>query len=259
MCFDEKKKKVENGCPLNPHTDLCRHKYSSKFSRSRKKIGLLLNSEERLKRLSFLEATRIYLNKVKYLHIRMDIIKPMFKTKYIYQYLVLFFLLDCCKYYLLFFRSFNLVINLTWIPASVRLKLVDQSTWEIVTGWEEGILKHDFLMCIDLRHSKSDYCVDYSGLWVVHCIKPILYKWMSLETQCFHLIVLKKDKNVAVKIVLRIFSDIFRCGHDDSGAITWFFFSPLLKIKSIRNDYFLKAVQYQRKYWKLLLWFCTVK
>lgn len=43
-----------------------------------KNLGLLLNSEERLKRFSFLEIKN-HLNKVKYLHIRTDTIKPIFK------------------------------------------------------------------------------------------------------------------------------------------------------------------------------------
>lgn len=37
---------------------------------------------------SVLETTRIYLNKVKYLHIKIDIIKPVFKLKYIWQFCV---------------------------------------------------------------------------------------------------------------------------------------------------------------------------
>lgn len=71
-------KKVENCCPFNPHADLYRHKCGFRFSRSRIKFGLLLNSEEWLKRHSFLE-TRSYLNKVIYLHIRTDMIKLMFR------------------------------------------------------------------------------------------------------------------------------------------------------------------------------------
>ena len=72
-------KKLENCCPFSPHTDLCRHKCGSKFSRSRKEFGLLLYSEERLKRLSCLETIRSCLNKVIYLHIRTDTIKLMLK------------------------------------------------------------------------------------------------------------------------------------------------------------------------------------
>lgn len=54
LCFIGKKKKVENLCSFNAHTDLCRHKCGSKFCRSRKKIVLLLSAEERLKRFSFI-------------------------------------------------------------------------------------------------------------------------------------------------------------------------------------------------------------
>lgn len=53
-CVLLEKKKVENLCSFNAHTDLCRHKCGSKFCRSRKKIVLLLSAEERLKRFSFI-------------------------------------------------------------------------------------------------------------------------------------------------------------------------------------------------------------
>lgn len=39
-------KRVENCCPFNPHTDLCGHKCGSKFSRSRKKFGLLIQRKD---------------------------------------------------------------------------------------------------------------------------------------------------------------------------------------------------------------------
>ena len=80
-------KKWRNAALLTP-TLIYVGLYGSKFSRSRERFSLSLNSEERFKRFSFLETTIIYLNKVKYLRIKTDMIKTMFEVKYIWQFCV---------------------------------------------------------------------------------------------------------------------------------------------------------------------------
>lgn len=58
-----------------------------RFLGAEKDKSLSLNSEERFKRFTFLE-TIFYLNMVKYLPIKTDMIKTMFEVKYIWQFCV---------------------------------------------------------------------------------------------------------------------------------------------------------------------------